>query len=97
MVCYIAPTLATVAVFVFRKIWEKKPNIHSYWLNILLLGGAIFGVVDHLGNGELLLFGENTIMDLSLGITITIIMVFIWTVMVVLDKVKADQPKKTIT
>ncbi len=97
MVCYIAPTLATIAVFVFRKIWEKKPNVHSYWLNILLLGGSIFGVVDHLWNGKLLLFGENTIMDISLGITITITMVFIWAVMVVIDKVKADQPKKIIT
>ena len=96
MVCYIVPTLGAVAVFVFRKIWEKKPSVHSYWLNILLFGGAVFGIVDHVWNGELFLFGEKTLMDMSLGIVITITMVIIWVVMVIIDKAKVEQPKKTI-
>jgi hypothetical protein len=96
MVCYVVPTLGMVGVFLFRKIWEKKPSVHSFWLNILLLGGAVFGVVDHLWNGELFLFGENTFMDISLGITITLAMIFIWAVMVLMDKLKVEEPKKSI-
>jgi hypothetical protein len=41
-------------------------------LNLLLYGGAIFGFVDHLWHGELFLIGETSVMDLMLGITITV-------------------------
>lgn len=37
----------------------------------MLYGGALFGVVDHLWNGELLLVGSNPLLDIGLGGTIT--------------------------
>jgi hypothetical protein len=37
----------------------------------MFLGAAIFGVIDHLWNGELFLISTNWIMDLALGFTIT--------------------------
>jgi len=96
MACYIVPVVAAVSVFAFRKIWEKKHSLHSYWLNIMLLGGATFGFIDHLWNGELFLIGGNILMDISLGITITITMVLIWAVMVLIDKSKTTCPQQTI-
>jgi hypothetical protein len=37
----------------------------------MFLGGALFGIIDHLWNGELFLISKNWIMDLSLGFVIT--------------------------
>jgi len=96
MACYIVPIVAAVSVFVLRKFWEKEHNIHSYWLNIMLFGGATFGFVDHLWNGELFLIGENILMDISLGLAITITMVIIWAVMVLIDKSKTTCSQQTI-
>lgn len=53
-----------------------------FWLNLLLLGGAIFGVVDHLWNGELLLVSENWMMDLALGFVITAAIFGTWAAVV---------------
>jgi len=44
----------------------------------LLYGGAMFGLVDHLWNGELLLLGEAPLMDLLLGATITAVIFGGW-------------------
>ena len=70
MVCYAVPLAATVIVSLRRMISGKK-STEGFWLSIMLLGASIFGVVDHMWNGELFLLGSNLIMDLSLGITIT--------------------------
>jgi len=68
MVCYIVPTVATVIQFIRRKNNKDK---HEYWLNLMFLGAALFGVIDHLWNGELFLISTNWLMDLALGFTIT--------------------------
>jgi hypothetical protein len=53
---------------------------------MLLAGGALFGVVDHLWNGELFLFSGNLLSDLLLGATITATIVAAWAVIVRLDR-----------
>jgi hypothetical protein len=60
-----------------------------------LVGGAIFGVVDHWWNGELFFIGENALMDITLGITITIAIVAIWAVIYTLDKTRVKKPVET--
>lgn len=70
MVCYVVPTIATIIGFIRQRKLKRK-DTHSYWLNLMLLGGALFGVIDHWWNGELYLISENWIMDLALGFTIT--------------------------
>jgi len=55
-------------------------------LTLLLLGGAIFGIVDHLWNGELFLIGENIGYDILLGSVITIITIVVWAAIVIVDK-----------
>lgn len=68
MVCYIIPTIATLIQFIRRR---NKKDQHNYWLNLMFLGAAFFGIIDHLWNGELFLISQNWMMDLALGFTIT--------------------------
>lgn len=93
MVCFVVPTIAAITHGVMRKnITSWKDNTHHLWLNLLLIGGAIFGLVDHWWNGELFLIGENVLMDLMLGITITMAIVIIWAVLVIVDRSKMKHP-----
>ena len=70
MVCYSVP-LAALLITAFRRKILRKKDVEGFWLNLLLLGGALFGVIDHFWNGELLLIGANWAADLMLGVTIT--------------------------
>ena len=70
MVCYAVPT-AALLISVIRRKALRKTDVQGFWLNLLLLGGALFGVIDHFWNGELFLISANWFMDLSLGFTIT--------------------------
>ena len=95
MVCYTVPMAAAVAHFVMRKnITNWKENTHHLWLNLLLAGGAIFGLVDHWWNGELFYIGKNILMDISLGVAITVAITAIWAVIYVTDKAKSSKPIK---
>ncbi len=69
MVCYIVPLIAAI---ITSTIWgSQRRGPAGWWLNLLLYGGALFGVVDHLWNGGLFLIGEAPLIDLLLGVTIT--------------------------
>jgi hypothetical protein len=95
MVCYVVPTIGALAVYLFRTLrtgWRK--NTHLYWLNILLVGGSLFGLVDHAWNGELLILGGNIILDIALGITITTAIIIAWAFLVVIDRAKAGEPRE---
>jgi hypothetical protein len=70
MVCYIVPLAATLVLGGLRKAGISK-GVHGFWLNIMMLGGALFGAVDHLWNGELFMAGVNWMSDIALGFTIT--------------------------
>jgi hypothetical protein len=81
MVCYAVP-LAALLITAFRRKLLRKTGMEGFWLNLLLLGGALFGVIDHFWNGELFLLGPNLIADLSLGATITAGIFVSWGVIV---------------
>jgi len=79
MTCYVVPAAAAIIHFFMRKKFPGlKNNERHKWLNLLLAGGAIFGVVDHIWNGEFMLFGSGWLADLTLGITITTIIIAAW-------------------
>jgi nitric oxide reductase large subunit len=97
MVCYAVPTVAAIIHHATRKnVDSMKKSVYQLWLTLLLLGGAIFGIVDHLINGELFLIGENLGFDILLGTIITIVTIAVWTVLVFVDK-KANKPQTKTT
>ena len=71
MVCYIIPLIATLLAFGGRRA-SRSQGAQGFWLNIMFLGGGLFGFMDHLWNGELLLIGANWAWDLALGGVITL-------------------------
>ena len=86
MVCYAVPAAAAIVHYIMRRNMKGwKENIHQLWLSLILIGGSIFGVVDHLWNGEIFLIGDNLVLDLMLGATITILMILIWKALVIMD------------
>ena len=95
MVCYTVPMVAAIAhVIMRRNITSWKQSTDHLWLSLLLGGGAVFGLVDHWWNGELFLIGENIVMDLLLGVTITVAIFVIWAIMFTIEKTKSNKPVK---
>jgi len=92
MVCYIVPLIATFIVYAKRKM-GKSGGVHGFWLNIMLLGAALFGGIDHLWNGELFLISANWMMDLALGVTITAAVFGSWGVIVYKENIENLFPK----
>jgi len=87
MVCYLIPLAAAVVHTVLRRnVHSMRGDRHQLWLGMLLAGGALFGVVDHLWNGELFLLSGNLVSDLLLGVTITVTIVASWAFIVRLDR-----------
>ena len=87
MTCYTVPLVAAIVYYVMRRnITGWKENKYHSWLNLLLVGGAIFGVADHLWHGEIFLIGDNLILDLILGVVITTVIILIWEVIMIMDR-----------
>lgn len=96
MVCYTVPLIAALVHSGMRKkVTSSKNNAHHLWLSLLLAGGALFGIIDHLWNGELFLIGNNIVSDLLLGVTITVVIFASWGIVVALDNIKTKKAAKT--
>jgi len=92
MVCYAVPLVGAVVCHIWRKSAHKLDPKYL-WLNLMLLGGAIFGVVDHLWNGELFLIGNNIGMDLALGLAITLTILATWSLLVKFPALSVQETK----
>ncbi|MBI4453176.1 hypothetical protein HY636_00870 [Candidatus Woesearchaeota archaeon] len=91
MACYIIPVISAVMHYGLRKkISSWKDDISHKNLTLLLTGGAIFGFVDHLWNGQLFV-SKNLGKDLLLGVTITITIFLVWGIIVFAEKAKQSQ------
>ena len=67
---------AAIAHYFYRKQHPRfKFSLDHMWLNVLLAGGAIFGLVDHIWNRELLSFSWG---DMALGAFITMTLFAVW-------------------
>lgn len=88
--CYLVPTCGAI---ITSLIWSKKRQPKIWWLNLMFYGGAIFGIIDHLYNGELFLFSGNLAKDLLLGVIITISILVIWVVLLGLSKISNVVPR----
>ena len=83
MVCYIVPTIAAIIEFVRG----KKKDKYNHSLNLMFLGGTLFGIIDHLWNGELFIISQNWMIDLALGFTITGGIIGSWGMIVLSPKI----------
>ncbi|MFC1624348.1 hypothetical protein ACFL28_03420 [Candidatus Omnitrophota bacterium] len=81
--CYVAPVIGAVISSV---AWNKTKNVKVWWLTLLFCGGALFGVIDHLWNGELFLISENIGSDLLLGVAIVAVILVTWVATVAWSK-----------
>jgi hypothetical protein len=73
--CYTVPTTAAILT---TFMWRSKKTAPLFWLMLMFYGGALFGVIDHLWNGELFLISDNWVKDLSLGVVITVSIILVW-------------------
>lgn len=73
--CYLGPTTAAI---ITTFMWKSKKTLRLFWLMLMFYGGSLFGVIDHLWNGELFLVSENWVKDLSLGVVITLGIIMAW-------------------
>ncbi len=81
--CYAIPLAGAV---ITSLVWRKKREPKIWWLNLMFYGGALFGVIDHLWNGELFLVSENIVKDLLLGVVISASMLVCWFIILALSK-----------
>jgi hypothetical protein len=82
--CYTVPLAASI-ITTIRGRQKKEPK--SQWLNLMLYGGTLFGVIDHLWNGELFLVSSSWVRDIALGFAITAAIFAGWGIIVGLSKV----------
>lgn len=79
MGCYIIPLIATIVHYGMRKrMPAMQASPRQGWLTMMLGGASVFGVMDHMWNGELFLLGPNLFWDMMLGATITAAVVALW-------------------
>jgi len=81
--CYAVPLAGAVLTSL---VWRRRRKAEVWWLALLFYGGALFGLVDHLWNGELFLISENTASDLFLGVVIALGIVSVWGIIISVSK-----------
>ncbi len=83
--CYTIPLAATI---ILNALWKTKKiqNHHLDQLNLLLLGGTVMLVVDHLWNKEIFFAGGNILKDLLLGVAMTGVVFILWGLLVLKEK-----------
>jgi hypothetical protein len=86
MVCYTIPLAAGIINAARRKASHRK-NKEGFWLSLMFAGSSLFGVIDHLWNGQLFLIGPNLVSDLALGGTITLSIFTSWGLLVNKDRI----------
>ncbi len=88
--CYAGPVVGAIVSTI---AWSRNKSIKIWWLTLLFWGGALFGFVDHLWNGELFLISKDMSKDLLLGVVITLVILMAWAVTVALIKVNPTLAK----
>ncbi len=83
--CYTVP-LAAAIITTIRGRQKKAPKLG--WLNLMLYGGVLFGVIDHIWNGELFLISASIVKDIALGFVITAAIFAGWGIILLLSKVR---------
>ncbi len=73
--CYAVPAAGAAITSI---VWSRTKSIKVWWLNLMFIGGALFGIIDHLWNGELFMVSGDIAKDLLLGVTISAFILLFW-------------------
>jgi len=87
MCCFVAPTAVAIVTTVVRKKVPEKYKIE--WLLLMLWGGVLMSIVDHIMNGEIIAqfpfftksFSEMLPEILKVGVLMTAFIFFVWAAM----------------
>ena len=74
---------------------DRRTDGEGRQLNLLLAGGAVFGLVDHAWNGQLF-YSPNIGSDLMLGVLITAAIYAVWFAMLLVKQAKADAKSASV-
>jgi hypothetical protein len=86
--CYTVPLAGAL---ITHGVWGKTKKAKTLWLTLLFYGGSLFGVIDHLWNGELFLISKNIVSDLVLGVVISVSILIVWVLMLIFSKTTKTQ------
>lgn len=89
--CYAVPVAGTVVASV---LWGRTKSVETLWLTLMFLGASLFGVIDHLWNGELFLISGDLLKDLLLGVVISMFVTLFWAGAIIYGKRSALLPGK---
>jgi len=81
--CYVFPVSGAL---ITSFIWRRNKQQKVWWLNLMFYGGALFGFIDHLWNGELFA-SQNLAKDLLLGVVISLSIIAAWLVILALSRI----------
>ncbi|MFH0739469.1 MAG: hypothetical protein V2A59_06440 [Candidatus Omnitrophota bacterium] len=85
--CYLGPTTAAILT---TFVWKSKKTLRLFWLMLMFYGGSLFGVIDHLWNGELFLVSKDWVKDAILGVVITVATLLAWRIILALARSNAS-------
>ena len=107
MACFLAPAATAIITTSVRK--KIAPKYHLEWLNTMLWGGVIMLAVEHIAHREVVLYppfltAMQNPADIpvmlkeiaTIGVTMTIAIVLVWTVMVLIANKAVKIHKKKI-
>lgn len=81
--CYIVPTIVAITT---TFVWRMKRTLALFWLVLMFCGGSLFGIIDHLWNGELFFISRNWLKDLTLGVVISLVIILAWVMILAVVK-----------
>ena len=81
MACFIVPLTQAVATTIYRKVTKQNDTFvgrNLKTLELMLWGGSIMLLIDHLVNGEL--FAWNLREVLTIGVPMSVVVTAVWAI-----------------
>ena len=81
MACFIVPLTQAVATTIYRKVTKQTDTFvgrNLKTLELMLWGGSIMLLIDHLVNGEL--FAWNLREVLTIGVPMSVVVTAVWAI-----------------
>ena len=94
MACFIVPLTQAVATTIYRKVTKQTDTFvgrNLKTLELMLWGGSIMLLIDHLVNGEL--FAWNLREVLTIGVPMSVVVTAVWAIWCYAKEIKNSKLK----